>query len=234
MSTLVNGKGLMHRRVLLLQWGVERARCPVQQYLLNQGQQGWGPNELTIATRLSHHSKCQDASELAFYRVSQIPWQLSVCLASGISLARMGDCSQATLDLWQLSVCLQHRRGDQSPLKWWSHLSFLTGIEQPLAESPTREGKRTAVSRPYGTPQVDLRHMLRKMYHRMQMRCCLRYQKTEGPNTMIKKVYTIYLIKVAPDGSTSPLSRELEPQKEIGRVDPSPLWRPVKQDMWHQ
>ena len=34
------------------------------------------------------------------------------------------------------------------------------GIEQPPAESPTREGKRTAASRPYGTPQVDLRHML--------------------------------------------------------------------------
>ena len=37
---------------------------------------------------------------------------------------------------------------------------FLTGIEQPLAESSTRERKRTAASRPYGTPQVDLRHVL--------------------------------------------------------------------------
>ena len=37
---------------------------------------------------------------------------------------------------------------------------FITGMEHPLAESPTREGKRTAVSRRYGTPQVDLRHML--------------------------------------------------------------------------
>ena len=33
-------------------------------------------------------------------------------------------------------------------------------MEQPLAESPTREGKRTAASRPYGTPQVDPMHML--------------------------------------------------------------------------
>ena len=72
----------------------------------------------------------------------------------------MRDCGQAMLDLWQLSVCLQHRREDQSPLKWWSHLSFLTGIEQPLAESPTREGKRIAASHLYGMPQVDLRHML--------------------------------------------------------------------------
>ena len=36
----------------------------------------------------------------------------------------------------------------------------MTGMEQPLSESPTREGKRTAANRPYGTPQVDLRHML--------------------------------------------------------------------------
>ena len=33
-------------------------------------------------------------------------------------------------------------------------------MEQPLAESLTREEKRTAASRPYGTPKVDLRHML--------------------------------------------------------------------------
>ena len=33
-------------------------------------------------------------------------------------------------------------------------------MEQPLAESSTREGKRTAAGHPYGTPQVDLRHML--------------------------------------------------------------------------
>ena len=64
MYTRVNGEGLTQRRVLLLQWGVERARCPVQQYLLSQGQQGW--NELTIATRLSHHSKCQDAQRVGF------------------------------------------------------------------------------------------------------------------------------------------------------------------------
>ena len=74
----------------------------------------------------------------------QIQRQLSVCHASGISSARMGKCGQAMPVLWQLSICFQHRRGHQSPLKWWSHLSFCKGIEQPLAESPTREGKRTA------------------------------------------------------------------------------------------
>ena len=57
--------------MLLLQWCAERARCPVQQYLLSQGQQGWGPNELTIATRLSHHSKCQDALECALESVAK-------------------------------------------------------------------------------------------------------------------------------------------------------------------
>ena len=37
---------------------------------------------------------------------------------------------------------------------------FLTGIEQLLAESATWEGKRTAASRPYGMPQVEIRHVL--------------------------------------------------------------------------
>ena len=43
MSTRVNREGLTQCPVLLLQWGMERARCPEQQCLLNQGQQGWGP-----------------------------------------------------------------------------------------------------------------------------------------------------------------------------------------------
>ena len=94
-----------------------RGPCARCNCLLDQGQQGWGPNKLTIATRLSHHGKYQDALEWASESV------LSSCLASGISLACMGKCGQATLDLWKLSVCLQHRRGEQSPLKWWSHLS---------------------------------------------------------------------------------------------------------------
>ena len=36
-----------------------------------------------------------------------------------------GMCGQATLDLWQLSTCFQHRwRIVQSPLKWRSQLNF--------------------------------------------------------------------------------------------------------------
>ena len=38
---------------------------------------------------------------------------------------------------------LAAQEGDQSPLKWWRYLSLCKGMEQPLAESPTREGKRT-------------------------------------------------------------------------------------------
>ena len=66
------------------------------------------------------------------------------------------------LDPWQLSVCLQHSTGEESRAHSSGEATwaFGTGMEQPLAESLTREGKRTAASRLYGTPQVDLRHML--------------------------------------------------------------------------
>ena len=57
-----------------------------------------GKNKLTIATRLSHHSICQDPLEWASESVSN-PTKLSVYHASGISSACMGDCGQATLDL---------------------------------------------------------------------------------------------------------------------------------------
>ena len=95
---------------------------------------------------------------------------------------------------------------------------FVTGIEQPLAESPTREGKRTASSRPYGTPQVDLRHVRgRCMYHRIRWRCLFLVAVTENWVTQQddKNVYTIYFNK----GGTwwqglAQLSRELAPQKK--------------------
>ena len=61
-------------------------------------------------------------------------------------------------------------------------------MEQPLAESPTREGKRTAASRSYGTPQVDLRHMLeRDVPQESDDGDVYRYHKTEGPNTMTER-----------------------------------------------
>ena len=138
MSTRVNREGLMQRTVLLLQWGMERARCQVQHCLLNQGQQGWGPKwAYNCYTTLAPQqmSRC--------FRVdlesSQIPWQLSVFLASEISSALMGDCGQATLDLWQIPVCLQHRVDSRAPSSGEATWAFVPGMEQPLAESPTRE-----------------------------------------------------------------------------------------------
>ena len=154
MSTRANGEGLTQLTVLLLQWGVERARCPVPQYLLSQGQQGWGPNKLTIATRLSHHSKCQDALEWVLESIAN-PTTI-------ISLSRKWDLFSTHGRLqpgntWPVAVisspvlAAQERRPEPTQVVKPLEL-FLTGIEQPLAESSTREGKRTAASRPYGTP----------------------------------------------------------------------------------
>ena len=61
-------------------------------------------------------------------------------------------------------------------------------MEQPLAESPTREGKRTAASRSYGTPQEDLTHMLEgDVPQESDDDVVYRYQKTEGLNTMTER-----------------------------------------------
>ena len=73
-------------------------------------------------------------------------------------------------------------------------------MEQPLAESPTREGKRTAVSGPYGTPQVDLRHMLEGDVPQDIDEMLFRGIRKLRDPTRGQKVYTMFLIKVAPDG----------------------------------
>ena len=55
---------------------------------------------------------------------------------------------------------LAARRGDQSPLKWQSHLSFCKGMEQPLEVPPTspiREERGPQASRPYGMPLAQWR-----------------------------------------------------------------------------
>ena len=104
-------------------------------------------------------------------------------------------------------------------------------MEQPQTESPTREEKRTAASRPYGTPQVDLRHMLEGDVPHDVDRCCLRYQKLRDL-TDDKKVYTIYLIKVAPDGKDPLIQAENLHYKKIGKSSSQPVR--VKQDVWHQ
>ena len=66
------------------------------------------------------------------------------------------------------------QRGDQSPLKWWNHLSFCKGMEQPLAVPPTfptKEEREQQASRPYGTPLVDLRQMLEGDVPQDKMTC---------------------------------------------------------------
>ena len=78
--------------------------------------------------------------------------------------------------------------------------AFVTGIQQPLAEFPNREGKRTAASRPYGTPQVDLRHMLEGDVSQDVDEMLFNVSKNWGTQHDDKKVYTMFLIKVAPDG----------------------------------
>ena len=160
MSRRVNREGLTRRTVLLLQWGTERARCPVQHWLLNQAQQGRWPNELTIATRLSHHSKCQDAFRVGYRecRKSHANYQL-VSQVGFLQHAWESAARQHLICGSYQSACStgDETRAHSSGEATWA---FATEKEQPPAESPTREEKRTAASRPYGTPQVDLRHML--------------------------------------------------------------------------
>ena len=57
-------------------------------------------------------------------------------------------------------LAAQERRPEPTQVVKPLEQPFLTRIEQLLGESPTREGKRTAASCPYGTPQVDIRHVL--------------------------------------------------------------------------
>ena len=75
----------------------------------------------------------------------------------------------------------------------------VTGMEQPVAESPTREGKRTATSHPYGTPQVDLRHMLEGNIPQDIDEMLFRGIRKLTDPTQCQKEYTMFLIKVAPD-----------------------------------
>ena len=144
MSMRVNGEGLTQFTVLLLQWGVERPRC--QQYLLSQGQQGWGRNKLTIATRLSHHSKCQDALEWALESIVNPTTIISLSRKWDL-FSTHGRLRPGTHDLWKLSVCLQHRRGDQSPRKWWSHLSFFNR-DRTTSSRVSNQGSKENCSEP--------------------------------------------------------------------------------------
>ena len=49
-----------------------------------------------------------------------------------------------------------------------------------------------------------------------------------------KKIYTIYLIQVAPDGKDLLIQAENLGHKKIGKSWSQTLGRPVQQDVWHQ
>ena len=160
MSTRVSRKGLTQHTVLLLQWGTERARCPVQQCLLSQVQQGWGPKwayncYTTIAPQ--QISRCFRVG-FRECRKSHVNYQYVSQVGSLRHAWESAARQRLTYGSYQ-STCNtgEETRAHSSGEVTWA---YVTGMEQPLAESPTREGKRTAVSHPYGTPKVDLRHML--------------------------------------------------------------------------
>ena len=75
----------------------------------------------------------------------------------------MRKYGQVALIPWQLSICLQHGEETGTHSSGEATWSFLTGMEQPLAmspSSPTREERELQASRPYGTPLVDLKQLL--------------------------------------------------------------------------
>ena len=84
-------------------------------------------------------------------------------------MARQHLCPVAVINL----LAAQERRPE--PTKVVKPLEpLLTGTEQPLADSPTAstgEARELQVSRPYGTPQVDLRQMLEGDVPQDQMTC---------------------------------------------------------------
>ena len=66
------------------------------------------------------------------------------------------------------------RRGNQSPLKWWSHLSFSDRdgtTSSRVSNLSNQRGKRTASEPSYGTPLVDLKQMLEGDVPQDKMTC---------------------------------------------------------------
>ena len=160
-------------------------------------------------------------------RVSQIPRQLSACLLSGISSACMGECGQATLDLWQLSVCLQHRWWCPEPTQVGGHLSFCNRDGTTSSRISNQWWKENCsklllwhtqmapltwwvklqkrLSRPVSGNLSEWqwpRELLRvQMYHRSQMMMLFRgVRKLRDPTRWQKDLHNVYFSKVAPDG----------------------------------
>ena len=115
---------------------------------------------------------------------------------------------------------LAARRGDQSPLKWWSHLSFCKGMEQPLTvppTSPTREEREPQASRPDGTPLVDLKQMLEGDIPQDKMTCLFfvkeGIRKLRDHNTVIRNNTQFISICGTLIARTSSYEQELGPWK---------------------
>ena len=115
---------------------------------------------------------------------------------------------------------LAARRGDQSPLKWSSHLSFCKGMEQPLAApptSPTREEREPQASRHYGTPLVDLKQMLEGVIPQDKMTCYFflkeGIRKLSDLNTVIGNNTQFILICCTLIARMSSFQQELGPRK---------------------
>ena len=102
---------------------------------------------LTISTRLSHHSNCQDAYRVGFreYRKSHDNYQFVTQVGSLQHAWESAGRKRLPCGSYH-SACstVEETRAHFSGEATWA---FVTGIEQPLAESPTREGRRT-VSEP--------------------------------------------------------------------------------------
>ena len=141
--------------------------------------------------------------------ISQSKFNVSMPLGWDL-FSTHGMCGQAVPGPWQVSVCLQHRAElsgtHSSGEATWA---FLTGMEQPQAESLLRsETENCSVPAPMAHPEgpshvaVGIAErltrpvsgnlskwsrktwaLLGQVYHRSQMSCyCLvRYQKTEWP-----------------------------------------------------
>ena len=210
MSRRVNREGLTQRTVLLLQWGMERARCPVEQHLLRQEQQGWGPewayncNTTLAPQQLSRCfrvglKQCRKSNDNYLF-VSQVGFLPHAWESAARQRLTCGSYQSA------FTTGEETRAHSSSEATW----AFVTGMEQPLAESLTREGKRTAGSCPCGTPQVDLRHMLEGDVPQDQMTVFIfrgGIRKLSYLNMVIGNNTNVYLIRCHLEARTSSIEQ---------------------------
>ena len=123
--------------MLLLQWGAERAES---QETMSIGKDSVvdDPSENKVCSLYSGSTALINVHEWASESVANPTVSNRVTISTEWDLfSRMGEYGQTSLSLWQFSICLQHTRGDQSPLKWWGHYELLYGDEATSGRSPT-------------------------------------------------------------------------------------------------